>query len=504
MTRNEYNNLIIQTKIYDEINDVSIILSEEENKTFHLTNFVSESPNNLSSIHIEEYEKDIKKKFNISDNENLLLMKVDIKRNDTISTQVEYQFYNSKDFSHLNIGEIFKRRRLDDENSNQKIEIDLPVDWTEEQINNFDELSQKGINAFDSSSEFYIDNCNQFTTSKNKDIFLEDRKKYYYPNIKLCEDGCEFEKYNNVTKKITCNCAYKINTDNYDNVSFVLNPVDEKFNKKNIFENLQSMKCISKIFQPENLKKNPGFIIMILFIIIFVASGLIYLLLAGYLGVKKQIDTLFEEDNIKQVLKDKINKQNLYDKPDDDKEENIIKFSNNNNNNNENNINIGKNSQLDGENIISNSRTNNSNGKNEEIIIINDNKQNDNINNDNNNNSNFNNNNNNNLISNDNENGVFSFNDKNSKINDSSKEGDKENNNNSTVFINKKKSKKGENNDDSSNISESNKKNSLDDKNDLISKSNSVDKSSGEAIINKEENLENKEQNNNNENININ
>ena len=51
------------------------------------------------------------------------------------------------------------------------------MNFTEEQISKFDELEKNGYSAFNSSSEFYIDNCNQFTTSKGNNIFLEERKK---------------------------------------------------------------------------------------------------------------------------------------------------------------------------------------------------------------------------------------------------------------------------------------------------------------------------------------
>ena len=52
----------------------------------------------------------------------------------------------------------------------------------------------------------------------------------------LCEKGCNFNKYNNNTNKITCQCNYKYNTD-YKIAEFEKNFVDEKFNKKNFFEN---------------------------------------------------------------------------------------------------------------------------------------------------------------------------------------------------------------------------------------------------------------------------
>ena len=208
MTRDHFNNLVNEAKEYVKIkNNVNIIINRpEKNLYFQITNFVSESPNNLSSIHIDEFKQEI---ASISKNlfyDNIIAMKVDIKREEiTKSTQVEYKFYNPTSFlpEEINFNSLLlSKRRLDGENEeiNTKIKLDLPVNFTEEQISNFDELDKKGYNAFNSSSEFYTDNCNQFTTNKGNDLFLEERKKYY-PDMTLCEEGCNFVKYNNDTKK---------------------------------------------------------------------------------------------------------------------------------------------------------------------------------------------------------------------------------------------------------------------------------------------------------------
>ena len=363
MTREFYNNLLKEAYIYDDIkDDVNIIFNKEDkNLTFHLTNFASQVPNNLSFIHIDEYENKIKELYNISSKDKLLSMKVDIKRKDTKSTQVEYQFYHPQILiKKLDLKLLNKRRRLDGEteNSNTILKIDLPVNWTEQQIQNFDELNASDIDAFDSSSEFYTDNCNQFTTSNGNDIFLDDRKIEYYPDETLCEDGCNFLQYNYDTKKITCQCDYKSNADNYENVVFKKNPVDEKFKKKHIFENLLSMKCISKIFKPENLNKNPGFIIMILFMFIFVVSAVVYFLLKGYLSVNKQINEEFKIEKLKELFNDKKDdnheEQNLKNNPSDDNikdNENHIDFQNNKNDNN-NHLSIEENNKKTEEEVL--------------------------------------------------------------------------------------------------------------------------------------------------------
>lgn len=238
MTRQNYTDLLQEANVYDEIKDnVNLIINRkaEKNIIYHLTNFVTESPNYLSSIRLSDKIKNkILDIYNITTTRNLLVMKADIKRPNIQSTQVEYQFYNPELINQKINFSLISKRRLDndDDDLTPKISIDVPVEWTEDQKSKIDELSKKGIDAFNSSESFYLDGCNQYTTDENKDLFLEDRKKDYYPDVAICEDGCVFVKYNIESGKVTCDCNYKSSTDNYDKVDFVKKEVDGEFQKK--------------------------------------------------------------------------------------------------------------------------------------------------------------------------------------------------------------------------------------------------------------------------------
>jgi len=300
ITKEQYELLIEKAHVYDEIKDnVNIIkISKDKKYHFHLTNYVSPPPKNMSYIHISKYQDLILKKFG----RNILLMKVDIKRSDTQSTQVEYQFYNPNDIEEkVNLLSLISRRRLNNDND-LKLDIDLPVDWTDEQIENIQYLDSQNVNAFNSSEDFYNDNCNQFTSSNGDDVFVQERKKTYYPDIPLCEKDCTFVKFNSDTQKVTCQCNYKEDSENYDDVQFANNPIDNKF-KKNIFlENFQAMKCIKTIFKWENLKANAGFIIMILFVIIFAVSLILYYLSGGASQVRSYIDKSTKDNNLADII----------------------------------------------------------------------------------------------------------------------------------------------------------------------------------------------------------
>ena len=308
ITKEDFIELLSQAHDYSTIkNDINLFISEEEDKTyFQITNNVSPPPKNMSYIDLSDYSSVIKAEFG----KNLLLVKADIKRSDTQSTQVEYQFFNPDNFKEKVDLEknilIHKRRLNEEENTYGKVNIDLPVQWTEAQLNNINYLSEQNINAFDTSSEFYTDNCYQFTSSKGGDVFLDERKKEYYPDIPLCEEGCTFIKYNSDTEKVTCKCGYKVNSENYTSVTFVKNAKDEKFKKNLVMENVQSMKCVSVIFKWKNLKSNPGFIIMIIFLIIFVVSCILYYIFGGFTFLNKFLKKAVNDNGIMSVLKRSI------------------------------------------------------------------------------------------------------------------------------------------------------------------------------------------------------
>ena len=97
ISKKQFNSLLADANVYSELkNDINIFISEEEQKIyFQLTNNKPPSPKNISYIDLSDYDQTIQSKYG----NNLLIIKADIKRNDTQSTQVEYQFFNPNDFA---------------------------------------------------------------------------------------------------------------------------------------------------------------------------------------------------------------------------------------------------------------------------------------------------------------------------------------------------------------------------------------------------------------------
>ena len=318
----EYFNFIDSAQEYKPFSNEVNIYKQVENTNFNLING-QRSPK-FSGVKLDdEVISQIKNIYNISDDLNLLIFKGDIKRSDTISTQVEYQFFNPNpnkinekiDFSKLNIS----LRNLDDDINNIEVNLSLPIHWSKEQFEIIKDLYyEKHIFIFDSSNPFYLDVCYKFKNSNNSDVYLQDRKERYFINEAICEEGCHLvddQNYYDVyeqTSRLVCQCPLKMILDNYTKIKFKKNEtLDERFKKKYTYPNLRVMTCAGTIFFNDNIKANTLFYITLFVFIIFIA--LIFLRLC----YKYNFNKPFEE--LKKEL-DKYSK-NLLDDDDSDSEE---------------------------------------------------------------------------------------------------------------------------------------------------------------------------------------
>ena len=246
-------------------NDANInIYKTIDNFTFHLVN--SQTNKKYSDLVIsEKCQQKLIEEYNINPNyKNLLIFKIDIKRNKT--RQVEYQLYNpepQKIIQKLDLSLCLNnkntkntRRRLDgsvgqngiDLEMNQ-VNISLPIDWSEQQLEYIDELyNKKGIFFFNSTNDFYNDVCNRFETSKSTDMYLQDRREKIYPTDNLCENDCVLIDFNNDTNKIICKCLIKTSTNNYENADFLSRRLNDVFPEKYKIPNIHVLQCFKIAF----------------------------------------------------------------------------------------------------------------------------------------------------------------------------------------------------------------------------------------------------------------
>ena len=146
---------------------------------------------NISTIDIGECEDKLRTFYSISEDQQLLLFKIDIYKEGYKMPIVEYAIFKFSTGEKLEL----------DVCKNIKINLSLPVS-----------INEDTLHLHDPKSDFYNDICYTYTSESGIDISLEDRKKEYVDNnMTLCEEDYEFNGYNPKTKKAICKWIIKIN-----------------------------------------------------------------------------------------------------------------------------------------------------------------------------------------------------------------------------------------------------------------------------------------------------
>ena len=140
------------------------------------------------------------------------------------------------------------------------------------------EIENEGVDImdiFNLSSSFYKDICFQYNSKK--DIALKDRVLEYFPNITLCEEGCDLLGINLTEVTAICECYYsdekkKDALKNKILEESQLSVVDEIISSSNIYV----VKCINLISHIIYIKKCYGSFIILALMIIEIIFVLIY------------------------------------------------------------------------------------------------------------------------------------------------------------------------------------------------------------------------------------
>ena len=247
-----------------------------ENVIFQISPLSEQKGNdnpNISSIDLGECEKILKNNSNLTDEDDLILYKIDIKNEDSSITYVQYEIYNPKTLQMISL-EYCK---------DLSIIVNIPVNLDENTQIIYDSLTKSGYNLFDLEDDFYNDICSTYTTENGTDLTLADRKSIIYDNsgdITMCQEGCTFEYYNLTTRKSQCDCEVQTNATvtNIDEINFEnTNLAKEFFNTLNN-SNFRVLKCYKLVFSKKGQKNNIGSYIMSVFCLIFIILLLIYII----------------------------------------------------------------------------------------------------------------------------------------------------------------------------------------------------------------------------------
>ena len=335
---NIHDNLVDNLKGF---NDTNTIISTQ-NVVFQVSTLEQQKNNifsNISSIDLGDCEDKIKKSINgLSEDDNLIIIKTDIKDEETKSTYVQYEVYNP-----INL------QKIDLSICENKISISVPV-YLDENIEDFTEkLNNYGYNIFNENDSFYNDICSKFTED-GKDVTLNDRRNEIYElvsNISLCQKGCNLEYYNSTTKKAKCNCDTKNDNNFISDINAIKKDFFSKeglvgiFSKGLMSSNFMVLKCYKLAISFKDHINNYGCIIISILLLLFIIFFLVYIIRGNIIinnfinkvlqdsfpssenNKKGRIQTVNLENSKNKKTKEKIKEENKNKKENKIKKEDI-------------------------------------------------------------------------------------------------------------------------------------------------------------------------------------
>ena len=231
------------------------IIIKKEDITYQITTTYIQNRatyDNYSSIILGQCEKKLKKYYNYSDNETILILKKENFIKDSLIPIIDYQFFSLDTKKKLNISIC----------NNNSINLKIPVTIDEEEIF-----------KYNPTSDYYTDVCYPYTTKNGTDILLIDRQyEYNYYNMAVCENNCSFINYDENNKKVECECKVKLKSTDIDQE----NLLHYNFNSKNSSSNMISMKCAYTLFTKDGILYNIANYILILFVLLFLISSIVF------------------------------------------------------------------------------------------------------------------------------------------------------------------------------------------------------------------------------------
>ena len=276
---------------YFEKNEIDIYIKNNSN-VIHITSTLNQEHNaynNISIINLGECEERLRQNYSISENETIIIYKVDTYEDGYLIPIINYEVYN------LNT----KEQKLDlNICKGLKIDIFIPV-----------KIDENKLFLYNLSSEYYNDKCYPYTTENGTDIILQDRREEYINNhYSLCEKDCEFINYDTTNKQANCKCLIKIKFPSIDDIKIDTDKLLSNF--INIKETMNTfvMGCTKLLFSSDGIKNNIGCFILIFLISIEISLTILFKIF-GFQALINKINLII---NIKRKEERKGIKRNSF------------------------------------------------------------------------------------------------------------------------------------------------------------------------------------------------
>ena len=280
------------------------LLIKDNDILYHITTSSQDQDSleykNVTTVQLGKCEDVLREHYNINNNISLLIFLIEISEKTLNMPIIEYEIYNFE-----------TNEKLDLEYCNEtKIKLSIPVN-----------INEDILFKYNTTSEYYNDKCNPYTTEEGTDIILKDRRNEYKDNnMALCENNCDLQGYNTTTQKAICECKLKTNITLFSNIVIDKEKLLNKFTDIKTSANLDPIKCYNILFTSEGLKYNIGSYFIILIILVHIVSIFLFII-KGFKYFKNLINKITtnktEKTNNKTIKKKKkIKNESLISKND--------------------------------------------------------------------------------------------------------------------------------------------------------------------------------------------
>ena len=236
---------------------------------------------NETLVDLSACEALLKKKYDLPEDEDLIILKGDILKNLSESYSgkgVEYQIFSPSLMCFLPLSDC----------ENEPVVVTNPFytqDLVVELQNKIGAIVSNGYDPFTSESPFYNDICTPFTNENGNDVLLNERRSdYFNENINICDKGCNYSSYDPATKMYSCKCKIQTTekesgengTQTQNETQYISKKLPESFYKKQKNSNIEVIKCSSQVFSSSGQKKNFGSYCLITCFASFLATVVVY------------------------------------------------------------------------------------------------------------------------------------------------------------------------------------------------------------------------------------
>lgn len=223
---------------------------------------------NLTEIDLGECGDILREQYNLEKNESLIIAQIDSLMEDSAVSKVNISFYTKRGVK-MNLTYC----------DNKMYTIKSPIineNKLSASSNEIMAFIRRKIDLFNPNNNFFNDKCEPYSKTKggsDRDVPLRDRRSFFYQNIPLCGNDCDYIGISTSVLKASCLCHFNKNS------SLVFEKRKKLSFQKTITNfNAEIVKCINLVFSKAGFENNFGSYILLSIIVAQIIIFILYLI----------------------------------------------------------------------------------------------------------------------------------------------------------------------------------------------------------------------------------